>query len=108
MNLINIAIAQANDRIGSFRGEQIYEVAGNMGWLLVFIKGVFWAIVIFEVIMAAIYLNQLTLTKKRKVFMCPRCGYSYGEKEWAKKCELWCTKHKTCNLAINEHRIVML
>jgi len=108
MNLIKAALAQVNNSIGSFQEEQIYEVAGNMGWLLVFVKGVFWAIVIFLVIVAAIALNQIAPAKKRKIFTCSRCGYSYKEREWAKKCEAWCTKYKTCNLEINEHRIMML
>jgi hypothetical protein len=108
MDFIKIAMAQVNNSIGSFQEEQIYEVAGNMGWLLVFVKGVFWVIVIFLVIVAAIALNQLAPAKKKKIFTCPRCGYSYKEKEWAKKCESWCTKHKSCNLEINKHRVMLL
>jgi len=108
MDFIKTAAAQTRDSIGSFQEDQIYEVAGNIGWLGVFIKGVFWVAVIALVIVAAIALNWFVSTKKKTIFVCPRCGYSYKELMWEKKCEAWCTRHKTCNLEINRHRVMML
>ena len=33
------------------------------------------------------------------VFQCSECGLHYTDKEIAKKCEKWCSKYKSCNLA---------
>jgi hypothetical protein len=40
-----------------------------------------------------------------KLFQCPECGLFYEEKEWAKKCEVWCKEHKSCNLEIISNAI---
>jgi len=40
-----------------------------------------------------------------KIFTCPICDSSYNEEEWAKKCELWCREHQSCNLEIIQHSI---
>lgn len=37
------------------------------------------------------------------LYKCPECGLEYQEKEWAKKCEDWCKKNKSCNLEITKH-----
>ena len=39
----------------------------------------------------------------KKVFVCPECGLSYEDAEWAKKCAKWCAEHKSCNLDIIKH-----
>jgi glycosyltransferase involved in cell wall biosynthesis len=36
-------------------------------------------------------------------FTCKQCGFIYKQKEWAIKCEQWCTKHNSCNLEITRH-----
>ncbi|MEK7519590.1 MAG: hypothetical protein AAB565_02315 [Patescibacteria group bacterium] len=36
-------------------------------------------------------------------YQCPECSFRYEDKEWAKKCEAWCKKHKNCNLDIVSH-----
>ena len=38
-------------------------------------------------------------------YRCPVCGYAYDEKEWAEKCESWCTEHHSCNLDIIAHGV---
>lgn len=38
-----------------------------------------------------------------KLFVCPECGLSYGDAEWAKKCASWCKEHKSCNTDIIKH-----
>ena len=40
-----------------------------------------------------------------KVFVCPECGLTYKEAEWAKKCASWCKEHHSCNLEIIKHSI---
>jgi len=45
------------------------------------------------------------VTKEVKLYKCPECGLEYQEKEWVKKCEAWCKKHKSCNLEITKHSI---
>lgn len=41
----------------------------------------------------------------QKYYVCEECSLLYAEKEWAKKCEEWCAKNKSCNLEITAHRI---
>ena len=33
------------------------------------------------------------------------CGLIYDDKKIAKKCQNWCSKHKSCNLEIKKHAI---
>lgn len=40
---------------------------------------------------------------EKKTFACPVCKLKYEEEDWAKKCEAWCTEHKSCNLEIIQH-----
>lgn len=39
----------------------------------------------------------------RILFQCEECGFLYREKEWAEKCEAWCSTYQSCNLEIIEH-----
>lgn len=43
--------------------------------------------------------------KKKEIFACPECGLKYIDSSWAKKCEAWCKKTKSCNLDIIKHAI---
>lgn len=43
--------------------------------------------------------------KNLKFYKCSECGLVYKEKRWAKKCEAWCRKYKSCNLEIIQHSI---
>ena len=36
----------------------------------------------------------------KKTHQCPECGLHYENEEQAKKCEVWCKEHKSCNLEI--------
>ncbi len=46
-----------------------------------------------------------TIRDKEKLYQCEECKFKYLEKKWAKKCEQWCKKHKSCNLEIVKHAI---
>ena len=37
---------------------------------------------------------------QNNLYACPMCGLKYKDESWSKKCESWCTKHKSCNLDI--------
>ena len=41
--------------------------------------------------------------KDKYQYVCPECKLHYMEESWAKKCESWCRKYKTCNLEITAH-----
>ena len=41
----------------------------------------------------------------KKYFQCGDCGFLYKEKEFARKCEDWCLKYKSCNMEITAHAI---
>ncbi len=43
--------------------------------------------------------------EKEKLFVCEECELLYKDKHWAKKCENWCKKNKSCNLEITKHAI---
>ncbi|MCL4392147.1 hypothetical protein M1413_02325 [Patescibacteria group bacterium] len=38
-------------------------------------------------------------------YQCPECGLHYKEKEWAEKCEEWCSEHQSCNLDIIQYAV---
>lgn len=40
-----------------------------------------------------------------KPYQCRICKFSYSEEKWAKACEDFCRKHKSCNLTITSHSI---
>ncbi len=42
---------------------------------------------------------------KAKLYQCKICHLKYNEKKWAKKCQSWCKKHKSCNIEILKHVI---
>ena len=41
----------------------------------------------------------------KKLFACPECGLFYLEEALAKKCEAWCSEHRSCNLEIIKHAV---
>lgn len=45
--------------------------------------------------------------EKNKItyFECEECGLLYKEKDWAGKCQEWCSRNKSCNLEITKHAI---
>lgn len=45
------------------------------------------------------------MKEETKKYQCPVCKLWYKEKRWAKKCEKWCKKHKSCNLRITKNSI---
>ncbi|MGC8676515.1 MAG: hypothetical protein ACP5T3_03325 [Candidatus Micrarchaeia archaeon] len=38
-------------------------------------------------------------------YFCEVCGLHYSSKEQAEKCQEWCSKHSSCNLAIASQSI---
>ncbi len=46
-----------------------------------------------------------TKTSGKTLYVCEECGYAYEEKEWAEKCQLWCSERQSCNLEITQHGI---
>ena len=40
-----------------------------------------------------------------KYYTCKVCKFKYKDKEWADKCEEWCSKNKSCNLEIIKHSL---
>lgn len=42
---------------------------------------------------------------RREVYRCDACGLRYREREWAEKCEAWCTEHNSCNIEITAHAV---
>ena len=45
------------------------------------------------------------VTEKKDHYTCPQCRFVYRDENLAKKCELWCKEHHTCNLEITKHAI---
>lgn len=39
------------------------------------------------------------------LYVCERCGLRYREKEWADKCEDFCTRYNACSIEITKHAI---
>jgi tRNA(Ile2) C34 agmatinyltransferase TiaS len=42
---------------------------------------------------------------RSQYYQCEKCGFAYKEKEWAQKCESWCSTHQGCNLDITQYAI---
>ena len=44
--------------------------------------------------------------KKESYYKCQICEMAYKEKEWADKCQAWCSEHNgSCNLDIIQHAV---
>lgn len=39
------------------------------------------------------------------LFKCEACGFYYKEKGWAKKCEDFCNKYRSCSMEITKHSV---
>ena len=44
------------------------------------------------------------ILKQENFYQCEDCKLIYKDKKWAKKCEKWCIKNHTCNLAITKNK----
>ena len=38
-------------------------------------------------------------------YQCEECEFYYKDKKWAKKCEDFCKKHKSCSIEITKHTV---
>ena len=45
------------------------------------------------------------IINRKKTYQCDDCFLVYFDKKFAKKCEEWCRKHKSCNLMITKHSV---
>jgi len=45
------------------------------------------------------------MNQDKTVFKCEECNFYYVEEEWAKKCEEFCRKYKSCSLEITKHAV---
>ncbi len=46
------------------------------------------------------------LKRNKKIyFVCEECGLTYKEREWAKKCKVFCSKYNMCSLEITQHAV---
>ncbi|MBI2832731.1 MAG: hypothetical protein HYX79_10795 [Chloroflexi bacterium] len=45
--------------------------------------------------------------KGRTLSLCEVCGFAYEEREWAEKCQKWCSERQSCNLEITLHAVPM-
>ena len=41
----------------------------------------------------------------KTLYTCEECGMAYQEKEWAAKCQAWCSANHTCHLEIIQHAV---
>lgn len=41
-------------------------------------------------------------------YACGECGLIYRNRETARECESWCSKHNTCNVEIARHAVESL
>jgi len=41
----------------------------------------------------------------KNLYQCEECGLFYADEETAKKCQAWCTEHRSCNLEIIKHAV---
>jgi len=46
---------------------------------------------------------KLVQKENKALHQCEECGFHYEDKEWAEKGEVWCRKHKSCNIEITAH-----
>ncbi|MBI5700180.1 hypothetical protein HZC35_07765 [Candidatus Saganbacteria bacterium] len=38
-------------------------------------------------------------------YECGVCSLDYAEREWAEKCDQWCSAHQSCNLEVIGHAV---
>ncbi len=43
--------------------------------------------------------------EKDNYYFCEKCGFKYATKNFAEKCEDYCSKHNSCSLEIIKHAI---
>ena len=80
-------------RYGPFAG------AGFTGWPI-------WGAGAVLIIIAIIYNKKMFKKNQPKnLYACPVCQMKYKEESIAKKCEIWCREHKSCNLDIIKNAV---
>lgn len=42
----------------------------------------------------------------KKLYQCDECKLNYEEEKWAKMCQEWCKKYKSCNLEITKKAVI--
>lgn len=46
-----------------------------------------------------------TVKNGNTLYVCEECGMAYQEKEWAEKCQAWCSENNTCHIEITAHAV---
>ncbi|NHJ14933.1 MAG: hypothetical protein EAX95_14725 [Candidatus Thorarchaeota archaeon] len=51
--------------------------------------------------------NQIAAMTRRigDLYQCEECELLFTEEGWAKKCEEWCKRNKSCNIEIISHSV---
>lgn len=52
-----------------------------------------------------IFMVREIILNKKRTYQCEDCKLIYEDKKRAEKCEEWCMKHHTCNIAITSHKL---
>ncbi|RDE17534.1 MAG: hypothetical protein C4K49_02390 [Candidatus Thorarchaeota archaeon] len=52
-----------------------------------------------------IQVERWIMKKVGDLYECQQCHLLYHDEHWAKKCEEWCIKHRSCNLEITKHAV---
>ena len=47
----------------------------------------------------------MMVKKVNNLYICKECCLEYKNKELAEKCQDWCKKYKSCNLAITKYAV---
>jgi len=42
---------------------------------------------------------------KQTLYACEECGFAYESKEWAEKCQGYCSEHGACSMEITRHAV---
>ncbi len=48
---------------------------------------------------------EIKINPDKTFYKCSVCGLIYEDREWALKCENFCSKRRACSLEITEHAI---
>ncbi len=40
-------------------------------------------------------------------YLCSKCGMAYTDREWAQRCEDFCTKYNACSIEITQHGVYL-
>ena len=50
-------------------------------------------------------MTEKSLVDGAKIYKCGICGFGYKDDVTAKKCQNWCSTHKSCSLQITKNAV---